>query len=140
MTVAADPRARLDPAERATLSAVAGQLIPPAHGMPSASDVVGDDRLRFVLNARPDLLEPIRAALRRDLGDDVQARLDALAHDEPSALGALQLVIVAGYYTDARVRELIAYPGQMRPTGHRRTDSAPLSPPANRRAHSAGWK
>ena len=113
MTVAADPLARLDPAERATLSAVAGQLIPAAHGMPSASDVVGDVRLRFVLNARPDLLEPIRAALRRDLGDDVQARLDALADDEPSALGALQLVIVAGYYTDARVRELIAYPGQM---------------------------
>ena len=39
--------------------------------MPSAADVLGDDRLRFVLNARPDLLEPLRAALRRELGDDV---------------------------------------------------------------------
>ena len=104
---------RLDPTERATLSAIADRLIPAAHGMPSAADVVGDDRLRFVLNARPDLLEPLRAALRRDLGDDVAARLDALGRDEPSTLGALQLVIVAGYYTDARVRELIGYPGQM---------------------------
>ena len=81
--------------------------------MPSAADVLGDDRLRFVLNARPDLAEPLRSALRHELGDDVQARLDALARDEPSTLGALQLVIVAGYYTDRRVRELIGYPGQM---------------------------
>ena len=109
----ADPLAGLDAAERATLSAIADRLIPAAGGMPSAADVLGDDRLRFVLNARPDLLGPLRAALRRGLGDDVQARLDSLGRDEPSTLGVLQLVIVAGYYTDRRVRELIEYPGQM---------------------------
>ena len=81
--------------------------------MPSAGEVVGEDRLRFVLNARPDLADPIRAALRPELGDDPQARLDRLAKDEPSALGALQLAIVGGYYTDRHVRELIGYPGQM---------------------------
>jgi hypothetical protein len=108
-----DPIASLDAAERATLSEIADRLIPAAHGMPSAAEVVGDDRLRFVLKARPDLLEPLRAALRPGLGDDIAARLDALGRDEPSALGTMQLVIVAGYYTDARVRELIAYPGQM---------------------------
>ena len=32
---------------------------------------------------------------------------------EPQTLGALQLAIVGGYYTDRRVRELIGYPGQM---------------------------
>ena len=112
-TATADPLASLDAAERATLSAIATLLIPAAHGMPSAGDVLGDDRLRFVLNARPDLIGPLRAALRRELGDDVQARLDALGRDEPSTLGVLQLVIVAGYYTDRRVRELISYPGQM---------------------------
>jgi hypothetical protein len=42
----------------------------------------------------------------------VAARLDALAH-EPLSLAALQLAIVAAYYTDKRVRELIGYPGQM---------------------------
>jgi hypothetical protein len=112
MTAAADPLAQLDDAERATLGAIADRLIPAAHGMPSAADVLGDDRLRFVLNARPDLLEPLRAALRSDLGGDVAARLETLAQSEPSTLGALQLVIVAGYYTDRGVRELIAYPGQ----------------------------
>jgi len=108
-----DPLASLDAAERATLGAIADTLIPAAHGMPSAAEVLTDDRLRFVLRARPDLVEPLRAALRPALGDDVAARLDALGRDEPDVLGAMQLVIVAGYYTDTGVRERIGYPGQM---------------------------
>ena len=112
-TAPADPLASLDPAWRTTLGAIADRLIPAAQEMPSAADVLVDDRLRFVLSARPDLIGPLRAALRRELGDDVQARLDALGRDESSTLGVLQLVIVAGYYTDRRVRELIGYPGQM---------------------------
>jgi hypothetical protein len=111
--VAGDPLAALAPTERATLAAIADRLIPAAHGMPSAADVVGDDRLRFVVTARPDLLEPLRAALRPELGDDVPARLDVLGSEEPATLSACQLVIVAGYYTDKHVRELIGYPGQM---------------------------
>ena len=94
------------------LAAVAGQLIPAAHGMPSAADVLSEDRLRFVLGARPDLGEPLLGALRPELGNDPRSRLAALARDEPGSLAALQLVIVAGYYTDKRVRELIGYPGQ----------------------------
>ena len=42
----------------------------------------------------------------------MQGRLEALA-DEPDNLAALQLTIVAGYYTDKGVRELIGYPGQV---------------------------
>jgi len=103
----------LDATERATLAAIADDLIPAAHDMPSAADVLDDARLRFVLNARPDLLDPLRAALRLELGDDVRARMATLGRDEPATLGALQLVIVAGYYTDKRVKELIEYPGQM---------------------------
>ena len=109
---AADPLAAIDPAERAVLAAIADRLIPAAHGMPSAAEVLTDHRLRFVLTARPDLIEPIRAALRPDLGADAGARLETLLRDEPDALAAVQLAIVAGYYTDKRVRELIGYPGQ----------------------------
>lgn len=111
--VAPDPIATLPGDELAMLRAIADHLIPAAGEMPSAGSVLSDARLRFVLHARPDLLDPLRAALRPDLGGDVPARLDALGRDEPSTLGALQLVIVAGYYTDAQVRELIGYPGQM---------------------------
>jgi len=108
-----DALANLDATRRRTLDAVADRLIPAAHGMPSAAEVLDDERLRFVLTSRPDLIEPLAAALRPELGDNVEARLDALGRDEPATLGALQLVIVGGYYTDRRVRELIGYPGQM---------------------------
>jgi hypothetical protein len=107
-----DPLAALDAAIRASFAGVCDHLIPAAHGMPSAAEVVGNDRLRFVLIARPDLVEPLVAALRPELGADPAARLATLERDEPATLGALQLVIVAGYYTDKRVRELIGYPGQ----------------------------
>ena len=102
----------LDDRERATFAGIADHLIPAVDGMPSAAEVVDDGRLAFVLRARPDLADPLKAALREELGADVSARLAKLA-DEPTNLSALQLSIVGGYYTDERVRELIGYPGQM---------------------------
>ena len=108
-----DPLRELDADARRRLAEIAGTLIPAAHGMPSAADVLNDDRLHFVLRARPDLLELLQAALRPELGDQVAARLAALEQEEPANLAALQLAIVSGYYTDRRVRELIGYPGQL---------------------------
>jgi hypothetical protein len=108
-----DPLAGIDDDRRATLAAVAGQLIPEAHGMPSAGAVVGEARLRFVLNARPDLVEPLWAALRAELGDDPAARLATLERDESDNHAALLLVVVGGYYTDKDVRDRLGYPGQM---------------------------
>ncbi len=109
-----DPVTAFGEGERATLAAVADRLIPAAHGMPSAAEILTDERLRFVLAARTDLVEPVRAALRECArpGDELGARLEVLGRDDPAALGALQLLIVGGYYTDKRVRELIGYPGQ----------------------------
>lgn len=111
-TADADSWTTLGSEERATFKAVADRLIPAAHGMPSAAEIVTGERLQFVLRARPDLGEPLKAALRSELGADVADRLARLA-DEPTNRSALQLAIVAGYYTDKRVRELIEYPGQM---------------------------
>lgn len=108
-----DPLAALGPDALRTFAAIADWLIPAAHGMPSAAEVVASDRLRFVLNARPDLVEPLANALRAELGEDVGARLEALERDDPAALASLQLVIVAGYYTDAGVRDRIGYSGQL---------------------------
>jgi len=107
----------LSAAELDTLRAIASHLIPAAHGMPAAGEVLTDDRLRFVMTARPDLVEPVRRALAATLGEatlraDVATRLAALADDDAAALGALQLAIVGGYYTDRAVRERIGYPGQ----------------------------
>lgn len=108
-----DPLAGIDEDRRATFAAVANHLIPEAHGMPSAGAVVGDARLRFVLKARPDLVEPLRAALRAELGADPAARLAALEGVEPDHHAALLLVVVGAYYTDKDVRERLGYPGQM---------------------------
>lgn len=108
-----DPLAALDADARLTFAAIADRLIPEAHGMPSAGEVVGDNRLRFVLRSRPDLVEPLARALRPELSDDPEGRMEALERDDPEALGTLQLVLVGGYYTDKRVRELIGYPGQL---------------------------
>jgi hypothetical protein len=107
-----DPLVGFDERRLAALTAVADHLIPEAHGMPSAGVIVGEARLRFVLGARPDLAEPLRAALRPELGDDPVARLAALERDEPERHGALLLAVVGGYYTDKGVRERLGYPGQ----------------------------
>lgn len=103
---------RLDPARRTVLGAVADELIPAAHGMPSAGSVLDLGRIEFVLGARPDLLKPLSDALRPGLGDTPRERLRALV-DEPDNLAALQLAVVAGYYSDADVRDRIGYPGQI---------------------------
>lgn len=102
----------LDATQLATFAAVAAHLIPAAHGMPSAGEVVGDARIAFVLGARPDLAEALGGALRAELGDDPAARLAALERDEPDQGAALVMVIVGGYYTDRDVRERLGYPGQ----------------------------
>jgi hypothetical protein len=103
----------LDLGRRAVFRELASHLIPAAHGMPAAGDVVDDRRLTFVLQARPDLVEALRGALRPELGEDPGARFATLAAGEPGNAAALQLAVVAGYYTDAAVRAAIAYPGQV---------------------------
>jgi len=110
---ASDPLRVLDERRRAILAALAEDLIPAAHGMPSARDVITDDRLRFVLSARPDLADPLVAALRPELGDDPADRLAALEADQPGLRDALLLVVVGAYYTDRDVRDRLGYPGQM---------------------------
>jgi hypothetical protein len=111
--VAISPLIDLGRERLATLAAVADHLIPAAHGMPSAAAVVTEEQLRFVVRSRPDLLEPLRRALRSERGDDPVARLAALTDHDPEGLAALQLVIVAGYYTDPGVREQLGYQGQV---------------------------
>ena len=111
-----DPLTALDPGRRVVFAAIADHLIPEAHGMPSAGSIVGDARLRFVLNARPDLVEPLLMALRPELGDDPPTRLGTLEREEPERHSALLLVVVGGYYTDKGVRERLGYPGQVAKT------------------------
>jgi hypothetical protein len=112
LPLAGDALDALDDGRRATLTTIAASLIPAAHGMPSAGDVIGDTRLRFVLTSRPDLGQGLAQALRPELGDDPQVRLATLERDEPANHGALISTIVFAYYTDKGVRDALGYPGQ----------------------------
>jgi hypothetical protein len=99
---------------RARLRAFADALIPAAHGMPAASEVgVADGQLERVLAARPDLLDPLRRALRDAEPDDAERSLATIAAADPAAHDALVLAVVGGYYIHPRVRELIGYDGQV---------------------------
>ena len=110
--VATAPRVGIDADRLATLTMVADHLIPAAHGMPSAAEIVSGSQLRFVLRSRPDLAAPLHRALRPELGPDPRGRLDELAEHDPEAHAAVHLTVVAGYYTDPEVRARIGYPGQ----------------------------
>ena len=110
----ADPLASLDAAERATLGAIADRLIPAAHGMPSAAEVLErrPAAVRAERPARPRRAAPGGAPARARRRRRRRASMPSAGTSRRRS-AALQLVIVAGYYTDRRVRELIGYPGQM---------------------------
>jgi hypothetical protein len=104
----------LDDELRSRLRAFADALIPAAHGMPAASEVgVADGQLERVLEARPDLIEPLRRALAGGDAEDAERTLAAIQAADPPAHDALVLVVVGGYYIHPRVRELLGYDGQV---------------------------
>ena len=113
MSTADGVAVQLDPARQAALAAVADLLIPAAHGMPSAGDVVDARSVAFVLGARPDLATPLRAALADELAPTPAERLAVLEASRPDLLGVLHLVVVGGYYADDDVRVALGYPGQV---------------------------
>lgn len=113
MSTAGGVVVQLDPARQAVLAAVADHLIPAAHGMPSAGDVVDARSVAFVLGARPDLASPLRAALADDLPSAAAERLAVLESERPDLLAAVHLVVVGGYYADEDVRAALGYPGQV---------------------------
>ena len=112
MSAETDPLVEIPAHDLVRLSEIADHLIPAAHGMPSAGDVLTADRVAFVFNARPDLLEPVKEGLRLGLGGPLEEHLESLDTFMPAMYEAIKLVIVGGYYTDKRVRALIGYNGQ----------------------------
>jgi hypothetical protein len=99
--------------ERRRLEEVADLLVPEADGMPAASAVgVGRKQLDAVLRSRPDLVDPLRKALRRDVDADINDWMARLSTEDPLAHHALTTVVLAGYYLSDEVRRLLDYPGQ----------------------------
>jgi hypothetical protein len=94
---------------RAQLGAIADELIPAGSGMPSASEAgVGGQYLDEVLAARPDLAEPLEAALASVEGADDP--IGALRGDA-GAWGVITAVVPAAYFLNPDMRAAIGYPG-----------------------------
>jgi hypothetical protein len=104
----------LNDERRATLGALADELVPAALGMPSATEVdVHLEGINHVLAARPDLAGPLADVLDRLAGQEPGAALERLNEVDPDAIGVLGTAITGAYYLDPRVRDLLGYHGQL---------------------------
>ena len=100
--------------QRQRLAILANALIPPADGMPSASEagVPGrwiDDALRY----RPDLAEGLETALA--VAGDLPAdeAIELLNREHTAAFEALGTLIAGAYFLNPEIRRRIGYLGQM---------------------------
>ena len=88
------------------LAVLADALIPPAGGMPSASEADPTGKwLERALAARPDLAPAFERALAYH---DVAAIREA----DPEAFAAFSEIVSGAYYMNVKVRKRIGYPGQ----------------------------
>ncbi len=102
-----------DDVERARLSDFADLLIPGKASRPAPSQVgIAGRLLDQVIEARPDLAEPLHRALFESALSSPE-RLDELAVDDQEARMALDLAIAGGYYMSPEVWTAIGYPGQV---------------------------
>ena len=105
--------AAFDDGERDRLSDFADLLIPGNESRPAPSEVgIAGRLLDQVIEARPDLAEPLHRALFESALSSPE-RLDELAIDDQEARMALDLAIAGGYYMSPEVRTAIGYPGQI---------------------------
>lgn len=114
MSEALEIRPHVSESTRRALETVGDFLIPAAHGMPAASEMmVGTAQLDVVLSSRADLAPLLERALGEAELDDVAGFVSRLRSDDPEAYDAVTLAVVAGYYMHPKVHELIGYPGQV---------------------------
>jgi len=115
----------LGPERQQLLAEIADVMIPAGDpgGMPSGSEGgVQDAGLQAVMNARPDLLDPLLAALDAVAGKDGAAAVEALRAN-PAHWGIITQVVSAAYFLVPETARKLGYPGQeVRPVENERVD------------------
>ena len=102
-----------DPRRRTRFRELADVLVPAEGPMPSASAAdVGRRGLDLVLRARPDLDEPLRAAMIHEESRSAAEAVAALEAAGGAVWQALTVAVAGAYYSDPGVRKLIGYHGQ----------------------------
>lgn len=105
----------LSDAERAVLAGLAEIIAPAWKTMPSAADIaLSQAPIDRALQARPDLLLPLRTLLAEFAGADPGIALDRLRHERPADLAKLMQAVAGAYYMHERVRDALGYKGQRR--------------------------
>jgi hypothetical protein len=103
-----------DDRARSTFAGLADALIPAGNGMPSASGAgAAGEWLDAVLEARPDLSDPLLALVTRVEGRDPATVIADLQANDPSGFGLLAEVVPNAYFMNPTVRALVGYPGQV---------------------------
>jgi hypothetical protein len=95
-----------------TFLALADFLIP-AHGkMPKFSEVCSYADVVRALDFRVDLKEGFVRGAEAEVSAGPETCLEELNRADGEAFNAITTIVVATYYMNPRVRELIGYPGQ----------------------------
>ena len=106
----------LDPDQRRIFAALGDVLIPASDTMPSAvSAGVADALIDQVLGYRPDLAEPLAAAVAACAGMDPVAALDELAAQSPEQFEALTVLTGGAYFQSPAVKAAMPYDAAPRP-------------------------
>ena len=116
-------------------AAMADLLIPPAAGMPSASQAgVVTQGLRAVLAARPELEPVLSALLQTNRGQNANEFLSRLRTSDAAGFGALTEAIAGAYFMNPDVRAALGYAGQtpVPVDHHEEIDPALLKPVVER--------
>lgn len=113
MNVSPDTPELLSDEERQILGARADILIPASEGMPAATSVETQFTwIDHALQARPDLLEPLRTSLRFGSPDDPASAITGLHRDRPELFDAFSVLVAGAYLMVPEVKRRIGYPGQ----------------------------
>lgn len=103
-----------DDRARSTFAGLADTLIPAGAGMPSASQAgAAGEWLDAVLDARPDLCDPLLALVGQADGRDPAIVIADLQANDPAGFGLLTEVVPNAYFMNPTVRVLVSYPGQV---------------------------
>jgi hypothetical protein len=104
---------KMTPEQRNVLATLAEEIIPAAHGMPSAGETdLAHRGVDIVLKFRPDLLSPLAQALEIASEYDGPATAENLEQAHPEAFERLLQVLFGAYYLHSEVRRRIGYDGQ----------------------------
>jgi hypothetical protein len=100
---------------KATLAALADELVPAVDPWPSASDAsVVEKWAERALAALPDHARTLARVLDEAEGRDPASEIRRLEQEDRKGLDVLVLVVVGAYYLSPKVRRVLGYPGPKR--------------------------